>query len=100
MSMDEPVRDNVERSQFEIRQDGHVARLKYRRSGDVLELIHTEVPPELEGHGHGSRLAKTALEYAAQHSLLVRPTCPFVRSYIDRHQEYAGLTRRDRSPKE
>ena len=98
--MDEAVRDNVERSQFEIQQDGHLARLKYKRSGDVLELIHTEVPPELEGRGLGSRLAKTALEYAAHNSLRVRPTCPFVRSYIDRHQEYAALTRHGHSPKE
>jgi predicted GNAT family acetyltransferase len=93
--MDDAVLDNVERSQFEILQDGHVARLKYRLSGDVLELIHTEVPSALEGRGFGSRLAKHALDYAAENSFLVKPTCPFVRGFIDRHREYARLTRRE-----
>ena len=41
------VVDNRASSQFEIADDGHVAYLAYRRDGDRLILVHTEVPREL-----------------------------------------------------
>lgn len=91
---DVEVLNNNEQRQFEIHDGDQLAHLRYARHGDVLELIHTEVPPSLEGRGYGSKLAVTALDYAAEHSLLVKPTCPFVRTYLERHPEYSKLTTR------
>jgi|SRR6185503_19568893 len=88
------VVNNTERRQFEIHEGEHLARLTYRLRGDVLDLIHTEVPRELEGQGYANELATAALEYAAQNSLLVKPTCPFVQAFIIRHPSYARLTSR------
>jgi hypothetical protein len=36
---------------FEMERDGQVASLEYSMTGDVLELIHTEVPNKLRGLG-------------------------------------------------
>ncbi|MCY1382812.1 GCN5-related N-acetyl-transferase [compost metagenome] len=50
--------------------------------------MHTIVPPELEGKGIASTLAKYVLEYAKDNTLKVKPYCPFINAYIDRHPEY------------
>jgi len=90
------VVNNQQRRQFEIPNGEHIARLTYRQRDGVLELIHAEVPRVLEGQGFAKRLTVAALEYAATQSLLVKPTCPFVQSFLRRHPEYEKLTgRRD-----
>jgi predicted GNAT family acetyltransferase len=81
------MEDNQSRKRFELEVDGHVAFLTYRREDDGLELIHTEVPDELEGKGVGSRLVKEVLAFARENSLRVTPTCKFVRSYLERHSD-------------
>ena len=57
--------DNAERSRFKLYTDGELADLVYRRHGDRLVLIHTELPPELEGRGIGGRLATAVIDRAA-----------------------------------
>jgi len=59
------VRDNPERQRFELEADGHVAFSNYRRTGNVLTILHTEVPKALEGRGIGSSLTKGVLDIAA-----------------------------------
>jgi hypothetical protein len=88
------VVNNTELHQFEIRFGDDVARLRYAIREHDLELIHTEVPRSLEGQGFAGELAKAALEYAARRRLRVIPTCPYVRSYLHKHAEYARLTER------
>jgi uncharacterized protein len=85
------VRDNTERHRFELDADGHVAFSEYRRAGDVLTIMHTEVPKALEGRGIGSALARGLLELARARGIKVRPLCPFVAGYINKHPEYADL---------
>lgn len=85
--------NNVDRHQFEVRTGDQVSRLVYRLDGDVIDLLHTEVPRALEGRGIANELVRTALDYAASEQLLVRPTCPFVRAYLKRHPSNVKLTR-------
>ena len=82
---DPPITNNVERHQFERRDGEYLSRLKYRIEGNVVDLLHTEVPPELKGRGIANQLAQTALAWAAENDMLVRPTCPFVQAYLKRH---------------
>lgn len=89
------VINNEGARRFEITVDGHTGFLKYAKNGDRIELIHTEVPPELGGRGLGGVLAKFALDHAREAGLKVTPTCPFVRKYLDRHSEYAALVQND-----
>jgi predicted GNAT family acetyltransferase len=81
----------VMKGRFELEQDGHVAWLEYALSGKVLELIHTEVPTQLQGTGIGSSLVKSALEWAREYHVKVDVICPFATEYIGRHPEYSDL---------
>lgn len=85
------VRDNAARHRFELNAEGHVAFSQYKRAGAVIDIMHTEVPPVLNGKGIGSRLVRGLLDLARAEGAKVRPLCPFVRSYIDKHPEYADL---------
>ena len=76
---------------IEIERDGKIAYLEYRLGGDVLELIHTQVPKELRNHGLASALAERALKWAREKGYKVDVICPFVREYITKHPEYADL---------
>lgn len=89
--MSNNVRDNTDRNRFELDADDHVAFSNYKRTGGVLNILHTEVPKELEGRGIGSTLIRGVLDAARAEGLKVNPVCPFAKAYIERHPEYAGL---------
>ncbi len=85
------VTHDAKTHRFEVRTSGAPAFLRYAIPDGAMDLIHTEVPTEYEGHGYGAALAKAALDYARDEGLHVIPTCPFVRVYLKRHPEYAAL---------
>ena len=85
------VRDNTQRQRFELEADGHVAFSNYSRAGNVLTILHTEVPKALEGRGIGSSLTRGVLDTARSQGLKVNALCPFAKGYIERHPEYADL---------
>lgn len=89
--MTNDVRDNSARQRFELDAEGHVAFSEYKRAGGVVEVLHTEVPPALNGKGIGSRLVRGLLDLVRAEGAKVRPRCPFVRGYIEKHPEYADL---------
>ena len=79
--------------EFRVDVNGMVGRLVYRRDGDTISFLHTEVPEEFEGQGIAGRLAHAGLEFARAEHLKVVPICPFVAAYIRRHPEYQSLVR-------
>ncbi len=81
----------VTTGRFEIEQDGEVAYLEYSMTGNVLELIHTEVPNKLRGLGLASLLAENALRWARDNNFKVDVICPSVQEYIAKHPEYSNL---------
>jgi predicted GNAT family acetyltransferase len=76
---------------FSLSLPGGKAVLAYERKGDTLDLLHTSVPDSDEGQGHGSGLARAALDHARANKLKVIPSCPFVRAFIEKHPEYRDL---------
>ena len=84
------VTDNQAGSRLEVRADGFLAELRYRRNGRRLVLIHTEEPPELEGRGIGGRLVSAAVDRAAQDAMIIVPLCPFARGWLQRHADAAS----------
>ena len=81
-----------EASRYELRLGGRlIGHAAYRRRGDRLALLHTEVDESLEGRGLAGRLAVAALEDARREGLVVVPLCPFMAAYIERHPEYQDL---------
>jgi predicted GNAT family acetyltransferase len=87
------VTDNEAASRFEIEVDGRLAELVYRRTADQLVLIHTGVPPQLEGLGLGGELVQAALDDAERRNLAVVPRCPFARAWLERHPGQAARVR-------
>ncbi|WP_232343848.1 MULTISPECIES: NAD(+)/NADH kinase [Actinoplanes] len=82
------VVDSFERDRYEILLGGEVAGvLHYRRHGDRVELLHTEVDQAFSGRGLAGRLAAAALADARSRSTPVTATCPFVAGYLERHPE-------------
>lgn len=91
------VRDNPDANRYEVFLDDELAGYAaYRRSGDELTLIHTEVDPAFEGKGIGSGLARGVLDDARRSASVVLPRCEFMKGYIGRHDEYVDLVPADR----
>ena len=82
------VVENVEQNRFELTLDGGTAIVAYRRDGERLVLVHTEVPSQFAGQGVGSKLAKGVFELlrATGRKAVVR--CEFLRGWIAKHPEY------------
>ena len=89
--MQNSVRDNPERRRYELHLDGGLAFIDYRRNGDVVTMMHAEVPRALRGGGVGSELVRGALALARQRGDKVVPLCSFVEHYMRRHPEVHDL---------
>lgn len=86
------IRDVPERERYEITLDGQPAgHLDYLLRRELIALVHTDIDERFEGHGLGSRLIRFALDDARERRLAVLPFCPFVKSFIELHPEYADL---------
>ena len=81
----------VTTGRFEIERNGEVAYLEYSLAGNILALIHTEVPEKLRHLSLASSLAETALNWAREHNLKVDIVCDTVRHYVAEHPEYSAL---------
>jgi uncharacterized protein len=83
---------NPERSRYEIHVDGVVAGFAaYRDRGDALDFTHTEVDDAYEGQGLGSQLARGALDDVRAKGGRVIASCPFIKRWIDEHEDYQEL---------
>lgn len=85
------IRDNAEQGRFELDVPGGTAFITYWLRGDVVIMLHAEVPRELRGHGFGATLVKEALDLVRSRKQWVTPRCSFVATYINRHPEYRSL---------
>jgi len=91
------VTDNPHRSRFELHVGGELAGfVDYRLRGHVLNLVHTEVLPKYQGEGLAADLARASLDAARERHLAVIPSCPYIRSWLGSHPEYADLVPEDR----
>ncbi len=85
------VVENPEQNRFELSLDGSTALVAYRRDGQRLVLVHTEVPEQFAGQGVGSRLAKGVFELlrASKRKAVVR--CEFLKGWLAKHPEYEDV---------
>ena len=85
------VKDNPAEHRYEAWVDGALAGFsEYEPRDGWLVFHHTEVKPEYEGQGVGSKLAKGALDDVRARGLKLTPTCPFINSWIKRHKDVRG----------
>ncbi len=89
--MNSPVIHRPEAQRFEAGAGAELALCAYRRSGALLVLHHTEVPPSLQGRGVAAELVAAALAWAREQGLRVRPSCSYVAAYMRRHPRTLDL---------
>jgi uncharacterized protein len=95
------VRDNRELRRVEAllapdgEEDGsaEVAGFAEYRIGvdGTFEFTHTEVDDRFEGQGVGGRLAAGVMDLVRTEGVKIQPTCSFIRSYMQRHEETHDL---------
>ncbi len=85
------VTHNAASQRFESNVDGLLCRCDYRMHGSTMMLVHTEVPPQLEGRGIASILVRAAFDHAKQNGMDVLPVCAYVRTWVQRHPEFNSM---------
>jgi uncharacterized protein len=87
--------DNAEEQLYELWVgDERAGVIEYETKPGVVVLIHTEIDPDFEGRGLGSKLIAGALSDIRTRGLKLEPICPFVRAYLRRHPEERDLVAR------
>lgn len=81
------INHQPERHKFTTEVEGYTAYVEYRLQNGSLDIIHTIVPPPLEGRGIAAALVKRAYEYAAEQSLKPEATCSYAVRWLERHPE-------------
>jgi uncharacterized protein len=90
--MELEVADHPEQERFEIRADGELGGfVDYRLHDGEIALLHAETLSRFRHRGFAGRLVQFSLDSARERHLAVLPYCPFVRSWIADHPEYADL---------
>jgi len=85
------VRDNREKSRFELEEGGMTAFADYRRQGDRLVITRVEAPPELRGAGTAGRLMTGVLAAARAEGAKVSPLCSYAAAFMRRRPEHQDL---------
>jgi len=86
------VRDNPQRTRYELLVDGEVvAFVQYSRRGGRILLVHTEADKARTGRGLASALIAGTLDDLRVRGIPVVPVCSFVEHFIAEHPEYDDL---------
>jgi predicted GNAT family acetyltransferase len=89
------VTNNEGEKRYEVRVDGELAGAAYYDAADdLIVFTHTEVDDAYEGQGIGSSLARGALDDVRERGMSIRVKCPFIKKFVDSHDEYADLEAR------
>jgi len=88
------VADAPERHRYEITVDGTLAGFaEYRLAPDHITFVHTVIDDAFAGKGLAGVLVRAALDDVRTRALRVVPVCPYVKAWIERHPDYADLTK-------
>lgn len=90
--MEHTICHDEQAKRFVVEELGHEAYLEYFELPDgSLDFAHTYTPNEIRGRGIATAIIRGALDYARENGKMVVPGCPFVRTYVDRHEKYREL---------
>lgn len=89
--MDYKIIHQPEQKLFKMEVDGRTAFVEYRLLGDSLDIIHTIVPPPIEGRGIAAALVKATYDFALQNGLKPKATCSYAVKWLERHPEFLSL---------
>ena len=86
---------------FEIRSDADpvaLAFVDYGLRDDAILLMHTEVRPDLEGQGIGTRTAEMVVDHVRRSGRKALVGCPFLTSWLRRHPQEQDILLRPLKP--
>jgi predicted GNAT family acetyltransferase len=83
-------------NRYIFEKDGEeVGLIDYTRRGGSIVLTHSEIDPQLRGHGLGDRMVQEVLEeIRTDTDYTIVAECPFVADWLERHPEYLELQAR------
>lgn len=77
---------------FYVETEHGVAELLYSKVDDeTISIFHTFTPAEDRDRGIAAALAEAAFEFAKKKGLKVRPDCPYIPTFLEKHKEWAQL---------
>ncbi|MGY4101047.1 GNAT family N-acetyltransferase [Nocardia sp. R16R-3T] len=80
---------NDEKQRYEVFYGGELAGFsEYEERGDETVFIHTEIDGAFSGKGLGTVLAGKAVDDVIARGGVIRPLCPFIKSYLEKHPQY------------
>jgi predicted GNAT family acetyltransferase len=83
---------NETENRFEMTVEGNTAIIEYKQYPGKIALLHTEVPPELEGKGAATAIIEKTLDYIEKQNFKLIPLCPMVVAYLKRHPDWNRIT--------
>jgi predicted GNAT family acetyltransferase len=84
--MRDGIRDNAERSRFELQVGEHVVFANYRRRDNALYITHVEAPPPLRGKGAAAALMEGIVAAADAEGATIMPLCGYAAAWLRRHR--------------
>ena len=89
--MEVEIKLDEARKVFAATINGNEAYLEYAMRENKINFLHTYTPPQLRGKGLAGKIVKFAFEYAKENNLRVIPTCPYIGTFLERHEQYKEL---------
>lgn len=90
------VSDNPAEHRFEIQYGDRLAGFAaYEERPEGWAFVHTEIEPDLGGHGLASRLVRVAMDAMAERGTAVLPECSYVASWLGKHPDHLGVVAAD-----
>ncbi len=81
------------KGRFYIKTEHGEAELLYKDVGkSTISIYHTFTPEADRGHGVAEQMAIAAYEYVKKNKLKVRPDCPYVTHFLEKHSEWQEWT--------
>lgn len=86
-----PLVYNESAQRFEFVVEDQLSLIEFKKRGDIMYLIHTEVPETLEGRGVAAAMVEKTMQYLDEHQLKLVPSCSYVQVFLKRHPEWERL---------
>ncbi len=75
------------------------AELLYKvLDGNIMSIYHTFVPELARGKGLAAKLASEAFKFAREKGYKVRPDCPYIPYFVEKHPELKSQTVTSNTP--
>ncbi|MDD9194966.1 GNAT family N-acetyltransferase [Aliivibrio sp. S3MY1] len=68
-----------------------IAKVYYEKKGNILDVISTRIPDELQGKGYGKVMMEAFLTEMENAGLLIVPVCSYVVHYMNKNLQWQDL---------